>query len=74
MLEVMMKTNKAKRMFEGTSIGVGDIIFICKRRCILLAKTHAGIEYCKECALNNEIKCSYFPCADFYPKEIKGGL
>lgn len=68
-----MKTNKAKHMFEGTLIGVGDIVFIGKRKCILLSKTYRGV--CNECALNNnQMKCSYFPCIDFYPKEIKGGL
>ena len=69
-----MKTNKAKHMFNGTLIGVGDIVFIGKRRCILLAKTHTGIEHCNECAINNERECTYFPCSDLYPKEIKGGL
>ncbi len=70
-----MKTNKAKHMFEGTLIGAGDIIFIGKRKCILLARINKGVEHCDECAFNNNIlKCSYFPCTDFYPIEIKGGL
>lgn len=69
-----MKTNKAKYMFKGTLIGAGDIIFIGKRKCILLARTYKGIEHCNECALNNRIECSYFPCTNIYPIEIKGGL
>ncbi len=68
-----MKTNKAKYMFNGTPIKVGDIIFIGKRRCILVAKTHR--DFCNECAINNSIlNCASFPCIDFYPKEIEGGL
>lgn len=69
-----MKTNKAKCIFGGTPIKVGDIIFIGKRRCILQVKIHKGVEDCDDCAISNERECFYFPCSDIYPKEIKGGL
>lgn len=59
------------KIFRGKKIDRHDIITINKKRCILIQQ---GGRQCFDCALNHSITCAGFPCSDFYPKEIKGGI
>lgn len=62
------------KIFRGERIKQHDIIIIGKKQCILKGRLQQGADQCFDCALNNSKACLGFPCNDFYPKEIEGGL